>query len=337
MPKGSAMGSKPKLAVGYQLPDLERFADLVATFRPAIGEVYFPWLGVPGGRGISIATQAAQDEMESELTAIHHLGVRLNLLWNATCYGGRAISVAMEQQVLAAVRRLRDRLGVDAVTTTSLFVAAVLQEHVPEIEVRASVNMGIGTVSGMRYVRNYFDGFYVQREWTRFPERLRPLRHWCDQHSKQLYLLANSGCLKNCSAHAFHDNLVAHEHELGQQETRWPGFRGICWEHYADAGNPVSLLADSTWVRPEDIGRYVDLVDGIKLATRQHRDPAKVIAAYAEGRFDGNILSLCEPDFSVLAYLENRRFPHDWAERFARLPEDELEAYCQEVVEHVNV
>jgi collagenase-like PrtC family protease len=328
---------KTKLAVGYQLPDLNRFASIVAAFRPAIGEVYFPWLGVPGGRGLSIATEAEQEEMETDLAAICGLGVRLNLLWNATCYGGQAVSVALEKQVLDSVRRLRGSLGLDAVTTTSLFVAAVLREHVPEVEVRASVNMGIGSVSGPRYVRDYFDGFYLGRELNRYPERIRPLRRWCDQNDKKLYLLANSGCLKHCSAHAFHDNLVSHEHELGQQENRWPGFRGICWEHYAAADNRAAFLTDSTWVRPEDLAPYDGLVDGIKLATRQHRDPATVIAAYAERAFDGNMLSLCEPDFSALAFFDNRRFPSDWAERFARLPEDELEAYCKEVAEHANV
>ena len=330
------MTCKRKLAVGYQLPDLDRFADIVAAFRAEIDEVYFPWLGVPGGRGLSIATAAEQEEMETELAAIRGHGVRFNLLWNATCHGGRAVSMELETQLLDAVRQLRERYGLEAVTTTSLFVAAVLQEHVPELEVRASVNMGIGSVSGMRYVCDYFDGFYVQRELNRYPERIRPLRRWCDAHGKKLYLLANSGCLKNCSAHAFHDNLVSHEHELGRQENRWPGFRGVCWDYYADAANHVSFLTDSTWVRPEDLIAYDDLVDGIKLATRTHRNPAAVIAAYAGRSFDGNMLSLCEPDFSVLAYLDNRRFPAGWADQLPRLSESERETYCREVLADVN-
>ena len=330
------MNSRGPLAVGYQLPDWERIADIVATFGDHIGEVYFPWHGVPGGRGLSISTVSEQNEMEAELAEIRELGVRFNLLWNATCYGGQAVSVELEQQVLTAVRQLQDRFGLETVTTTSLFVAAILQEHVPEIEVRASVNMGIGSVSGMRYVQDYFDGFYLQRELNRFPERIRPLRQWCDQNDKKLYLLANSGCLKNCAAHSFHDNLVSHEHELGRQENRWPGFRGICWDYYANPANHVSFLTDSTWVRPEDLARYDGLVDGIKLATRVHRNPAAVIAAYARGTFDGNMLALCEPDFSALAYLDNPRFPRDWADQFAQLPEAERDMYCRKVLTDVN-
>jgi hypothetical protein len=62
-----------------------------------------------------------------------------------------------------------------------------------------------------------------------------------------------------------------------------------------------------------------------------------VIAAYAEGGFDGNMLSLCDPDCSALASVNNRRFPRDWAEPFARLPDDELAAYCKEVLAYVDV
>ena len=36
----------------------------------------------------------------------------------------------------------------------------------------------------------------------------------CDAEGKELYMLANSGCLNNCSAHVFHDNLVAHEAQI---------------------------------------------------------------------------------------------------------------------------
>jgi hypothetical protein len=326
-----------RFSVGYQLPDPYRMGELAVEFRAAIEEVYFPWLGVPGGRGLSIASATEQNEMETDLSTLRNLGIRLNLLWNATCYGGRAVSVELERQVLGAVREARERFAIASVTTTSLFVAAVLREHLPEVEVRASVNMGIGTIAGMRYLRDYFDGFYLGRELNRYPERIRPLRQWCDANGKKLYLLANSGCLNHCSAHAFHDNLVSHEHELGRQENRWSGFRGICWEHYAGAGNRVSFLADSTWVRPEDLLPYAGLVDGVKLATRAHRDPAAVLAAYAGRHFDGNMLSLCEPDFSVLAFLDNGRFPSDWAEQFARLPDDAIEAYCKEVSSAVNV
>ena len=53
-------------------------------------------------------------------------------------------------------------------------------------------------------------------------------------------------------------------------------------------------------------------MDGIKVATRTNPHFGTIIKSYAERRFEGNMLSLCEPDFSRLMYLENSDFPENW-------------------------
>jgi hypothetical protein len=64
-------------------------------------------------------------------------------------------------------------------------------------------------------------------------------------------------------------------------------------------------MEHSSWIRPEDINLYGTLVDGVKLATRVQHHPRKVVEAYISGHYSGNILGLCEPDFSSLQYIEN--------------------------------
>lgn len=331
------MPDRLKLSVGYQLPDTCRIADLVAEYAEDINEIYFPWLGAASGRGVSIADEGEQREMEAELAETRTTGVRLNMLWNGNCYGGESISSALERQAVDAVRAMSERIGLDAVTTASPFIAERVKLVFPELDVRASVNMGIGSVTAMKCLGDAFDSYYVHRGLNRFPRRLQNLHDWCAAHNKRLYLLANSGCIDNCPAHVFHDNLVAHETEAACHPSPWNGFSGVCWGYYADAGNKVSLLADSTWVRPEEIDRYAGLVDGIKLATRVHRDPARVIDAYAHRSFDGNILSLCEPDFSALGYLDNRRFSDDWSTRFEDLTEAERIDLCEKELRNVSI
>jgi len=323
--------------VGYQLPDADRFADIVTDCAADIDEVYFPWRGAASGRGVSIADDEEQSEMISELAEIRSQGIRLNMLWNGNCYGGDAISNALEKRVVEAVHTMSERIGLDAVTTASPFIAERIKHAFPKLEVRASVNMGIGSVTAMKCLGDAFDSYYAHRGLNRFPKRLEKLHDWCAAHNKRLYLLANSGCIDNCPAHLFHDNLVAHETEAACRPSPWNGFSGVCWSYYADPANRVSLLTDSTWLRPEEIDRYAGLADGIKLATRVHRDPARVIAAYARRSFDGNMLSLCEPDFSALAYLDNRRFPDDWLSRFGDLPEAERIDFCEKELSNVSI
>jgi len=325
-----------KFSVGYQLPDPQSISGIVATFATDIDEVYFPWAGVVNGRGISIVGAEEQQLMERELEEIHALGIRLNMLWNGNCYGGKSISVDLERKVVDAIGHMLGKIGLESVTTSSLFVAACVKRNFPQLDVRASVNMGLGSVTALKCIQDSFDSFYVRRELNRFPAKIKPLRDWCDANKKRLFLLANSGCLKDCPAHTFHDNLVSHEEELAREASPWRGFRGVCWDYYANPSNRASFLLDSTWIRPEEIDAYGGLVDGIKLATRMHRDPGRVIASYAQRKFSGNILSLGEPDFSGLCHLENSKFSATWLERFGALADAERENYCIEELERVR-
>ena len=311
------MSEKLQLSVGYQLPERYSIVEVIETYRDAVSEVYFPWFGIPDGRGVSIRYEADQYLMEKELLQLRNMGVKLHLLLNANCYGKEALSKKFSDTMESMLAFLTEKFHLSGVTTTSLFVARLCKKQFPELEVRASVNMNIASAQAMSYVSDYFDGFYVSRSLNRDPEAIKKLR----LPGKKLYLLANSGCLSNCPAHTFHDNLVAHEAEIGRETNCW-NFQGICWERYAQKANQDHILADSTWIRPEEIDQYQGLVDGIKVATRTNPCFGTIIKSYAERSFEGNMLSLCEPDFSKLIKLDNSSFPADWM-KYASAPESE--------------
>jgi len=307
-----------RFAVGYPVvAGAEPFADVVADYRDQIAEVYFAWPGDPSGRPAGPA-ETPPEAMQDDLRELREMGVGLDVLFNANCYGAEAAGRALADRVISVLDRL-DRLvgGADAATTTSPAVAWIVRKHFPRVEVRASVNMRIGTVQGMAYLADRFDGYYVQREHNRDLEQLARLRAWADAHGKRLHLLANSGCLAFCSGQTFHDNLVAHDREVDPAGAL-PGFDPhVCWGLLRNRANwPVVL--QSTWIRPEDLHRYEGLFEEVKLATRVHARPRAVIDAYARGRHRGNLLDLLEPNFSrALApyILDSERFPDDWFER----------------------
>jgi collagenase-like PrtC family protease len=314
-----------KFSVGYQpsQPGEESFVDIVGEFREHVAEVYFPWVGEPSGRSpIGLRggrpDQVAQRRLEEDLLALRGLGLRLNLLLNANCYGARAASRQLEGRVVAVLEHLSRLVGgVEAATTASPAVAHVVKTHFPQVETRASVNMRIGTIAGMQYVADLFDGYHVQRDHNRDLPHLRRLKRWADANGKRLYLLANSGCLRFCPGQTFHDNLVAHEIETPEAD----GIAGftpfVCWRLLRDRSNWPAVL-QATWIRPEDLHHYEGLFDVVKLATRTHDRPWVVLRAYAERRWRGNLLDLFEPGFSPAfapCVLDNERFPPDWFER----------------------
>ena len=311
-----------KLAVGFQLygEGEEPFSHMVAAYRESISEVFFAWQDVATGRS-AIATRhgytdwTAQQRTEEELRAIRAMGVKLDLLFNGNCYGEYAISEKLANSVVSVIGHLQETVGgVEIVTTTSPAIAHTVRKHFPHIELRASVNMQIGTEKGMEYLADLFDSFHIKRDFNRDVAYVRRLREWADGAGKRLVMLANSGCLYNCSGQIFHDNLVAHEAQICEIKNMDDFNPYLCRRVLADRKNWHTLL-ENTWVRPEDLHHYDGLIDTVKLATRMHALPGMVIDAYARRRFYGNTLDLLEPGVGrVIApyIINNQAFPAEW-------------------------
>ena len=335
-----------KFAVGFQLYEgnEEPFSEIVRLYRDSISEVFFAWQDIPTGRSGIASTHgytdwSAQHRTEEELRAIKAMGIKLDLLFNGNCYGEYSISEKLENTVVSVIEYLDAEVGgVDIITTTSLAVAHVMKKHFPAIEVRASVNMRIGTVKGMEYLSDLFDSFHVQRDYNRDLEHLRTLKKWADEKGKKLIMLANSGCFSFCSGQTFHDNMVAHEHEICEVANMKDFLPYVCWRALKSKEN-WHMLLQNTWVRPEDIHNYEGLFDTVKLATRMHGLPAMVIGAYVRGYHVGNTLDLFEPGFgTALApyIIDNTAFPKDWFERTAKCDKSCHNCnYCKSVLDKV--
>ncbi len=311
------------LAVGYQPaePGEESFFDLIAPYGDAVSELFFAWPGHASGRSpVGLGPDgridgAAFARFEADLIRFRRAGKRLDVLFNANCYGGDAMSVELEAEVIRILRYAADHVGgVDVVTTTSPAIAWMVKRQFPEVDVRASVNMRIGSVAGMDYLADRFDSYHIQRDVQRNLAHVELLKNWAASRGKKLVMLANSGCLRDCSGQTFHDNLVAHESDVSQSTNIKDFMPYACWAYLKDPARWAAVL-QATWVRPEDVDAYAGRVDLIKLATRMHDRPHVVVGAYARRAYAGNLLDLLEPGFSRLLapkVIDNRRFPPDW-------------------------
>ncbi len=308
-----------KLSVGYQCSERISFPSIVSRYADSIDEVYFAWVDSPSGRSViggydGYFDYGLQSAMLEELRAIKANGIKLDLLFNANCYGDDAMSEVMRGRVCSVIDYLaQEGLMPEVVTTTSPAIAHMIKERYDSIELRASVNMRISTVKGMQYVSHLFDSFCVAKECNRDIPRLRELHDYAAENGKRITMLANSGCMRDCSGQIFHDNMVAHEAGIAKQKNI-DFLPYMCWNYLKDKKNLHSVL-QNTWVRPEDIHNYEGLVDVVKLATRAHALPGMVIAAYAKQRYFGNLLDLFEPGFSpaFLPYVvDSSKIPADF-------------------------
>lgn len=299
--------STVKFSVGYQLFKNDKFIDEIVKFKESISEVYFSWGDFPNGRNLQterldmFSWQAQQKQMQ-DLKKLSEEKIGLNLLFNGNCYGKDSQSRAFFEKIGDTVDFIKDSYGLNSVTTTSPLIAKFLKNNFENLHIRASVNMEIGSIEGMKYIADYFDSFYMKRELNRNFDAIKKLHSWCSDNGKELYLLANSGCLNNCSVHNFHDNLVAHENEISKMDNAYD-FRGICKEFLKKEENYTALIENTNFVRPEDIHRYEPYFKAAKLATRVNPRPIRILESYIRGSYSGNILELLEPVHNIYPYI----------------------------------
>lgn len=313
-----------KFSIGYQLPD-EYFStySLCRDYGDKVSDVYFSFSNEPSGRfSLSGSDKKETEEIRKfqleELREIKKLGKTLTLLYNANCYGVGAVSKTLAEHILSLTTFLKKELDIDHITTTSPFIAEVVKkEFADSIKLRASVNMRIGTVAAMEQLSEYFDGFYMQKECNRNFKQIEKLSEWCNKNHKKLHILANSGCMQNCAFQTFHDNLIAHGVGETSVDNVNMGYSAPCHKYLSGLGVEQGMVnfMQSNWIRPEEVYMYEKYFDEMKLATRMHSRPAMVLAAFARGKFSGNLLDLTEPSYSSLFrgyILDNTKIPESW-------------------------
>ena len=334
-----------KLSVGYQYSEKFLFSKIVSDYAQSIEEVYFPWVDAASGRSMiggydGYFDYGLQNILIGELKKIKELGIKLDLLYNANCYGEDAMSEVLRGKVYSVIDFLDDNgIKVDVITTTSPAIACMVKEQYPEIELKASINMKISTVKGMQYVAHLFDSFCVAKECNRDIEKLKMLKAWAQENGKKITILANSGCMRDCSGQIFHDNMVAHEYEISKQKNI-NFLPYMCWQYLKDKAN-YSAVLQNTWIRPEDIDNYEGLVDTVKLATRAHQLPGMVIGAYARRMYSGNLLDLFEPGFgpAFAPYaIDSSKIPEDFWQKTVSCNKDCTKCnYCKTVLDKAIV
>lgn len=293
-----------KFLVGLPVSKKPGFVEKIIEHKDNIAEVYFSFGDFPNGRS-SLTKDGTNSPFDSFLTQsnsldkLHENGLCFNLLFNANCYGAESLSKSLFYKIGDTIDYVKNKYRLTSITTTSPLIAKFVKANFDDVKTRASVNMEIGTIEGMEYLTEYFDGFYLKREYNKNIDAIKSARKWCDNNNKELYLLANSGCLNYCSAHNFHDNLVAHEAEIAKYDNAYV-FDGVCRNYLKN--NADKFLQRTNFIRPEDLSLIEEYFDGIKLATRVNPNPNVVLDAYVRRKYSGSLPSLLEPDHTALFY-----------------------------------
>lgn len=333
-----------KFLVGLQVGDDALVSEIIKN-KDYISEVYFSWGDFPNGRNTldnseNLTLFEMQQLMVEHLNKLKLCGINFNLLLNANCYGANSQSRSFFNKIGNTIDFIESNFGLASITTTSPLIAKFVKQNFSQLEVRASVNMEIGTTEGMDYIADLFDSFYLKREYNRNLQKITKAREWCDANGKKLYGLANSGCLNFCSTHIFHDNLVSHESEIAQRDNGYQ-FDGQCWDYLKKIEKLKKWLSITNFIRPEDVYLYEGLFDGLKLATRVNKNPAKTVNAYCNSSHNGAITDLLEPNHSGVFYpavIDNKGIAEDFAKTVLKCSKNCNECtYCIDIQKNATV
>ena len=293
------------------------FRELAEEYAPYLAEVYFPWPGLQSAREIKGDPKQQRKALIDDMRFCRSKGMQLDLLMNATCYGDTSFTVAQKDDFYANLKLMKEAgIFPEIVTTTSPYIATVAKLFSAGIDRRASVNMRLNSTLAMEYVMNSFDSYYICRDVQRDLPTMKTFAAWAKQNDKKLCMLANSACLRYCPWQTFHETLLSHNFVHILSEMKENGLPPTLCTGMMQEKRYEEVLRGS-WIRPEDLHRYMPYVSVVKLSTREADRPDLILKAYTSGSYDGDLLLLLDPTFAFLTrpmILDNKAFPKEWSE-----------------------
>ncbi len=217
------------------------------------------------------------------------IGIEFNYLLNTNQRVGSEDIPGVEDYV----RSLRD-VGVSCFTVGNPEIADIVRRVVPDAHTTMSITRGVRTIRQLQEAvdsgcdATYLDGVYVNRDFKLLRELVASAQIEC-----RLY--ANMSCISACPVVRQHYNLFAGD-QTDESTLRSDAYFAGCT--LTKLNSAVEWI-QMPWIRPEDIGAYVD--EGIghfKLADRLA--PTEVLLWIAQyyllGKSPPNLFQLVERD-----------------------------------------
>ena len=331
--------------VGYQMGNPELMPAL-RQYAGQVTDVYFTLPGDPtyyGAWGIKggMEWKALYANFLRDLDEIRNMGISAIVCVDASCYGANFASEELMTHIAEMLRSISEHIRIRAVTTSTFPVAECLRHMNSSLKIRASEGMHLMSVRQLVFTRELFNGYYIGYEGVRDLDEIERMRKWCDDNGKSLHIVPNNACIYRCPYYIYHGNVQSHAQDfmLDEDESETPfGKPAPCERILAKPENRAMLL-QGMWIRPEDMRHVSYYFDSMRLATRTNKNLRNTIAAYCEGRWNGNLCDILESmhDHSAaFPVIHNDRFPKGWFKKTSRCGHScETCHYCQDVLKAV--
>lgn len=253
-----------------------------------------------GGRPSCILPPVSRAKAAAHIASIRARGISFNYLLNSTCMGNAELTPEGRKRL----RGLLDWIcacGADCVTVSIPYLLEFVKAGYPSLKIYVSTQAGIkNPAEAVSWERMGADGLTLSV--TDVNRDFRVLREIRSVVGCELRLIANLDCLYGCPFFRYHSAASSHASQRGH---RSGGFLiDYCFLRCSliKLKSPEHFIR-SGWIRPEDKGIYAHTgIDALKLVNRTMPTYRikRIVRAYSEGRYDGNLLDLFSEPFDTL-------------------------------------
>jgi len=250
---------------------------------------------VGGGRASFMLPPLSRRRFERHVQVARAKGIGFNYLLNPACLDNREYT-RQGQREIEAILEYIESAGVSAVTISLPFLLPIIKKRHPRLKVRVGVYARVDGVAKARFWEDggadciTLESLSVNRDFKLLAALRKVLKI-------ELQLIVNANCQLFCPLSGQHMVNLSHASQKGHASKGfvidWCALR--C--SYDKLKDPVQYLR-SEFIRPEDLGLYLDMgYDSFKILERGAPTPVltRRVKAYAEGRYDGNLLDLIQP------------------------------------------
>ncbi|MGI0133317.1 MAG: U32 family peptidase [Thermoplasmata archaeon] len=240
-----------------------------------------------GGRPPRILPKVTERAFAGHVADVHAAGRRFYATLNSIDLGLKEYRPRFREEFLGEVDHLLD-VGVDGfVLALPVLIELVHREH-PGVPITVSTFARVRTVTQAEYFARLGADTVVLEEANRDFALVRALVRL----GLRVEVLVNQTCLKDCPYRAHHLNTSSIAAQTGSE---CPVFEYPILECGSEMVRDPSRIISGIFVRPEDLPVYEEAgVTRFKVSGRNRSTAwlARAARAYAERRYDGNLLDI---------------------------------------------
>lgn len=250
---------------------------------------------VGGGRPAYLLSPLSRRRLEQHVRLARSLGIEFNYLLNAACLDNREYTRRGQRAIERTLEWLA-QCEVASVTVSVPYLLELIKERFPHFQVKVGVFARVATAQQAKFWEELgadcitLDPLVVNRDF----KTLAAIRASVRCH---LQLIANSDCLLFCPLAGYHMVGLSHASQRHHRSGSLPLDYCFLTCTSMKLADPVHYIR-SNWIRPEDVEWYTQL-GYVRFKILERGAPTEVmirrVRAYAERRYDGNLLDLIDP------------------------------------------